>query len=159
MTRAASLLNAELLKVHKRWMPYVLALPVIAALSFQTFFGYFVIWRDERGIEGLRVSVLPWSLPSLLDLTQYLGAIVLGVLAASAVGTEYGWGTVRQAISRGQPRAQFLAVKLGALMVAGLVGFLLVFGVAIVFSIAVTLAEGRSAWGRLAETERIWGKS
>ncbi len=140
----SAMLAAELLKVRKRWMPYVLLLPVLAALAFQTFFGYFVIWRDERDIEGLFVSVLPWSLPSLLDLTQYLGAIVLGILAASAVGTEYGWGTVRQALSRGQTRVQYLTTKLLGIGVFTVVGFLLVLGLGILFSVIVTAVEGRA---------------
>jgi ABC-type transport system involved in multi-copper enzyme maturation permease subunit len=41
--------------------------------------------------------------------------VIIGVLIASVVATEYNWGTVRHAIARGQPREQFLAVKLTGL--------------------------------------------
>lgn len=140
----SAMLAAELLKVRKRWMPYFLLLPILAALAFQTFFGYFVIWRNERDFDGLFVSVLPWSLASLLDLIQYLGAIVLGILAASAVGTEYGWGTVQQALSRGQTRVQYLTTKLLGIGVFTVIGFLLVLGLGILFSVIVTAAEGRA---------------
>ena len=139
----SAMLAAELLKVGKRWMPYILLLPIVAALAFQTFFGYFVIWRGERDIEGLHVAVLPWSLPSLLDLTQFLGAILLGILAASMVGTEHGWGTVRQALIRGQTRSQYLTTKLLGIGVLAAIGFLLVLALGILFSVIVTTVDDR----------------
>ncbi|MBI1886746.1 MAG: ABC transporter permease subunit [Chloroflexi bacterium] len=138
-----SVLAAELLKVRSRWMPYVLLLPVVGVLAFQTFFGYFAVWRHDRDFEGLYVSVLPWSLPSLLDLTQFLGAIVLAVLVASLTGTEYGWGTVRQALIRGQTRRQYLSAKLLGIAVLAAVGFLLVLGLGILFSAIVTAVDDR----------------
>ena len=138
-----SILAAELLKVRTRWMPYVLLLPIVAALAFQTFFGYFAIWRHDRDIEGLHVAVLPWSLPSLLDLTQFLGAILLAILASSMVGTEHGWGTVRQALVRGQTRIQYLTTKLLGIGVLAAIGFLLVLGLGILFSAIVTGLDDR----------------
>lgn len=138
----ASLLAAELLKVRKRWLPYIVLLPVVFALAFQTFVAYFAGWRDEGDIEALRVAALPWSLASLLDLSQFLGALLLGILAASMAGTEYGWGTVRQALVRGQPRSQYLTIKLLAIVILGIGGFLLMFGAGVLFSIIVTRIEG-----------------
>lgn len=142
---SARVLAAELLKVRKRWLPYVLLLPVVAALAFQTFVGYFAIWRHDGDIEGLHVSVLPWSLPSLLDLTQYLGAIVLAILAASTVATEHGWGTVRQALIRGQTRSQYLATKVLGLAVVGGIGFLLVLAFGVLISAILTALEDRGS--------------
>ncbi len=140
----ASILAAELLKVRKRWMPYLLLLPVAAALAFQTFFGYFVIWRGgDHDISGLHVAVLPWSLPSLLDLTQFFGAILLAILAASVAGTEHGWGTVRQALIRGQTRSQYLTTKLLSIGVLAAIGFLFVLGLGILFSVIVTAVDER----------------
>ncbi len=139
----ASVLAAELLKVRKRWLPYILLLPIVAGLAFQTFFGYFVIWRNEHDIEGLHVAVLPWSLPSLLDLTQFLGAILIGILAASMAGTEHGWGTVRQALIRGQTRGQYLTTKLLGIAVLAAIGFLLALALGILFSAIVTALEDR----------------
>ena len=141
---SARILAAELLKVRKRWLPYILLLPAVAALAFQTFFGYFVIWRSEHDVGGLHVSALPWSLASLLDLTQFLGAILLGILAASVAGTEHGWGTVRQALVRGQTRSQYLTAKLLGLAALGATSFLFLLGLGILFSIIVTALEGRS---------------
>ena len=136
------MLAAELLKVRKRWLPYLLLLPVVAALAFQTFMAYFVAWRNEGNIEALYVAVLPWSLPALLDMTQYLGAILLGILAASVVGTEHGWGTVRQALARGQSRSSYLTSKLLGIAVVAGIGVMVVMGIGLLFSIIVTAVEG-----------------
>ena len=149
------LLAAELLKTRKRWLPYILLLPVLAALAFQTFVGYFAIWRHEGDIEGLHVSVLPWSLPSLLDLAQYLATIVLAILAASTVATEHGWGTVRQALIRGQTRSQYLTTKLLGLAVVGGIGFLLVLAFGVLLSAILTAVEDRGSPDSLSAFEGL----
>ncbi len=137
----SAMLAAELLKVRKRWMPYALLLPLVAMLALQTFAAYFAGWRGDRDLEALRTAVLPWSLPSLLDLIQYFGASLLAILAASAVGPEHGWGTVRQALIRGQTRSQYLTTKLLGIAVIGAIGFLLAFGIGVGFSAIVTALE------------------
>ncbi len=137
----AKMLAAELLKVRKRWLPYLLLLPVVAALAFQTFVAYFSGWRQEHNAEALRMSVLPWSLASLLDLTQFLGALVIGILAASVAGTEFGWGTARQALARGQTRVQYLTTKLLGITLLGVIGYLLVLAVAMLFTVITTTLE------------------
>jgi ABC-type transport system involved in multi-copper enzyme maturation permease subunit len=38
--------------------------------------------------------------------------MIIGVFIASAVATEYNWGTIRQAVARGQSRPRWLTVKL-----------------------------------------------
>ena len=141
--RLADLLAAELLKVRNRWLLYALLLPVVALLAMQTFAGYFAGWRHDHDIEALRWSVLPSALPSMLDLLQYLGSIAFSIVAASAVATEYSWGTARQMLIRGLTREQYLATKLLGLAVVCAAGFLLVLALALIFSASVTVLEDR----------------
>ena len=143
----ADIVAAELLKVRKRWLPYVFLLPVVALLALQVFAAYFAGWRHDHDQSALRASVLPASLSGILDLIQYLGAVVLGIFAASAVATEFAWGTVRQALVRGQTRTQFLTAKLLGLALIGALGFLLVLSLALMFSGIVTALEGRHVSG------------
>ncbi len=114
-----SLLAAELLKVRKRWLLYVLFLVMVAGAAFNIWMVGFGSWLGDRnnpdagyGIESLRTFALPYSLPTLLDSGQFWGAVLVGILVSSAVGTEYGWGTIRQAVLRGQTRSEFLTLKL-----------------------------------------------
>ena len=149
----SAMLAAELLKVRKRWMPYGLLLPLVAMLALQTFAAYFAGWRGDRDLDALRTAVLPWSLPSLLDLIHYFRAILLAILAASAVGTEHGWGTVRQALIRGQTRSQYLTTKLLGIAVVGAIGFLLAFGIGLGFSAIVTALEAPDLPGGPSTTD------
>ena len=142
-----SVLAAELLKVRKRWLLYTLLVPVVALIALQTFAAYFAGWRHDRDLEALRVAVLPSSLTSLLDLVQYLGSITLAIVAASAVATEHAWGTVRQALIRGQTRSQYLTAKLLSLGIMGALGFCLVLAFGLICSAVLTALEDRGVAG------------
>ena len=143
----AALLAVELLKVRKRWMPYILLLATVALLAIHIFLSGYLAWRTTDDFqfqqESLRFFALPWSLPALLDTTQYWGAILIGIVAASMVATEHGWGTVRQALIRGQTRSGYLTTKLLGIAVLGSIGFLLAFGVGLGFSIIASALADR----------------
>ena len=65
--------------------------------------------------------VLPDSISNGLAVAQTVGVILIMILAASAMGGEYGWGTLRTALTRGIGRWQFLKAKaLSVLLLAGL---------------------------------------
>ena len=138
----ANVLAAELLKIRKRWMPYVLLLAMAAILALHIFLAGYLTWRNAddpfQRQEALHSFALPWSLPAFLGTAQFWGAILLGILVASSVGTEHSWGTVRQAIIRGQSRSQYLTVKLVAMAVMGGIGFFLAFGIGLAFSAIAT---------------------
>ena len=51
--------------------------------------------------------------------TGAFGIILLLILTASAIGSEYGWGTLRASIASGPGRAQFLASKMLAMVFIG----------------------------------------
>ena len=136
-----SLLAAELLKVRKRWLPYGLVLFMIAGAAF-------VIWAtgySDRSSDdfqyrqtSLHTFAFPWSVPSLLDSGQFWGALFVGILTASVVATEYNWGTVRQALIRGQSRTQYLAVKLAGLVLVSALSLLLALAAGLGFSLLAT---------------------
>ncbi len=143
----ASILAAELLKVRKRWLPYVLLLFAVAGAAILIWLGGYGSWQDEEDFQfrqdALRTFSLPWSIPALLDTGQFWGAILVGILTASVVATEHSWGTVRQALIRGQSRSQYLAVKIIGIAAVATVSLLLAFGVGVVFSIIATALADR----------------
>ena len=140
-----SLLASELLKVRGRWLPWILSL-VLAALLALTIFAPYLSWRGS-GTQSLeeferQSFVLPWSLAAILDTVQGVGAILLAIVAASFVGTEYGWGTVRSCLIRGQTRPRYLAAKLLGLAVVGLIFLAVAFALGLIFTVVTTrLAE------------------
>ncbi len=142
-----SLLAAEMLKLRKRWLPYIMLILLLLCAFVQVFLFGWVGWHEDPDptsrLESLRTFSLPWSLPSLLDSGQFWGGLIVGTLAASVVATEFGWGTVRQALARGQTRAGYLMVKLTALVIVSAAGLLIVFFAAAALSLVLTAVEDR----------------
>ncbi len=62
---------------------------------------------------------LPGSISGALGIAESFGLILISVLTASNIGTDYGWGTLRSVLVRGTGRWQYLAGKLLLLMLLG----------------------------------------
>jgi ABC-2 type transport system permease protein len=125
------LLAAEILKMRKRWFPYILLFLLFVFAFVQVFlFGYVIYSNSSDSFEqqdAIRAFSIPWSLQGLLDSGQFWGSLITGIFASSTVATEFGWGTVRQALIRGQSRASYLALKIAAITVVAAAGLLLAF--------------------------------
>ena len=76
---------------------------------------------------------LPGAVSSTISGLFDIAAFLVLILTASALGTEYGWGTLRTALTRGTGRWQLLSSKLVLLMLLGAAGFL-VLGATAAFS-------------------------
>jgi len=141
----AGLLSAELLKVRKRWLVYILLAVLIGGAAVQIWLLGYVSWRTddvEYRADALRSFVLPYALPALLETGQSWGSVIVGILISSAVATEYSWGTVRQAVLRGQTRAEYLTVKLLGLTLISTAMLLLTLAAGILFSLMATSIAG-----------------
>jgi ABC-type transport system involved in multi-copper enzyme maturation permease subunit len=144
----ASIIAAELLKVRKRWLPYILVLVLVVGAGVLVWLGGYTAWRANSGLDAeerrlaLHTFVLPWSLVSLLDTGQFWGSFVVAVLTASMVATEFGWGTARQALVRGQTRRQYLTVKLLGITIMSAAGLLIALAAGIAFSLMATAIAG-----------------
>ncbi len=76
--------------------------------------------------ETRRAFVLPDSVSNGLGIARDIGVILIMILAASALGTEYGWGTLRGTLTRGVSRWQFLGAKALSLLLLSAGGFVIV---------------------------------
>lgn len=147
--QTARVLGVELLKIRKRWLPYLLLVVMLVGVAIVIWLAGYGSWQEEKndaefafGGEAMRTFALPWALPALLDTGQFWGAILIGVLTASIVATEHGWGTVRQALVRGQTRSHYLSVKLMGIVLVASALLLTALGVGLGFSaIATALAD------------------
>ena len=114
------LLAAEWMKSRTRWLPYMLLCCFCSsAPPSRSGSSVCVAYFDERNhIEeyGIHASAFtfrwPYAILPLLDAGQYWGPVFIAFFAASAVATDFGWGSVRLSIARGVTRTQFLAAKL-----------------------------------------------
>jgi len=104
--------------------------------------------RLQRAYENL---TLPGSIPLALGTLQTLGLILIAVLSASAIGIDYGAGTLRSVLVQGTGRWPYLAAKFLVLVVLAGLG-LIVATVSVVISSAIAerlatpAAASSAAW-------------
>ena len=103
-----SLTRWEWYKLRRRWMPWIL-LAIITALpqlslwgSVSGTFGS----ETEQAVRGADDTFLlfPNNVVGGLLVSQVYGILLIMILAASLIGTEYGWGSLRTVVSRGAGR-------------------------------------------------------
>jgi ABC-2 type transport system permease protein len=109
--------------------------------------------------------VLPDAMDSVLSTISGLGVILVIILAAQVVGTEYGWGTIRQTLIKGVSRRNFLIAKFLTLAIVIIAGVLITVLVGFLIGMLTTaLVEGGIDWsfmtwgylgGLLADIGRI----
>lgn len=85
---------------------------------------------------------LPGSIPNSLNTVQTLGLILIAILTASAIGIDYGAGTLRSVLTQGTGRWPYLAAKLVTLAMLAALGL-----VAAVASVAISSAIAGSIAG------------
>jgi ABC-type transport system involved in multi-copper enzyme maturation permease subunit len=125
------------------------------------------------GDESFFLFVMPGSILGSMVLMFMTGLpfILIMILSASMLGSEYGWGTLRMALSRGMGRWQILSAKLVLCVLIG-AGLLVV--IALINSVSsvivniippdegvslIVLPEG-STWGSvLSEAGKFFGKA
>jgi hypothetical protein len=108
------LLLADWRKMRHRWMPRIL-LVILLAIVVLIFFGI-----SSRG-RFSDVVAMPDGLVVALSLAAGFAAFIWPVLAGSWAGGEYGWGTVRMALTRRPSRIEFSLS--GLILVLLTVGF------------------------------------
>lgn len=131
------MIGIEMFKLKKRWMPYIMLLLLLATI---------VIPLPERYLSGdtqAEKLVLQDAMTSTFTAVPGLGIILAVILAASMIGSEYGWGTLQQTLARGTSRNQYLTAKLLAIAIVVSGGVLAAVVVGMIANIITgTLIEG-----------------
>ena len=112
-------------------------------------------FREEScsNIEAREILREGFALPSAISNTISglfnIAAFLVLILTASALGTEYGWGTLRTALTRGPGRWQLLSSKLVLLMLLSAAGFLVLSAAAAFSSILAAVIPPAESGGLL----------
>ena len=85
---------------------------------------------------------LPGSIPKALRWAHLFGIPLLAFLTVLTLGSEYGWGTLRTVLMKPTGRWQYLAVKLGVVIVFALCAWLLALVTIIVTSLITSAVAG-----------------
>ena len=159
-SQVLSLTRWEWFKLRHRRLPWIL-LGITALLVQVNFWVSYALFRGGNvamgdGSESGTVTVstsdqfvemfaFPTSLANGFIVGRGFGGILVMILAASLIGSEYGWGALRTVLTKGTGRWPLLASKLTLL--AGLsVGALVVATVALGVSSMIALTTLNTDW-------------
>lgn len=93
--------------------------------------------------ETLKESfTLPGSMNGLLSSIANMGPFLVIILVASAIGSEYRWGTLRQMLIKGTGRSQYLGSKFIGIGIFVLAGIIIALLAGFITSIITSLAAG-----------------
>ena len=122
------LLRSEVYRLRRRWMPWVLVLLIVIAGAGFYFLVYASAQAQLQAMESGAIPPQPGAEEAMAELLRQLrpdkvpgfgveivgglGNVMLVVFAASHVGTEFVWGTLRTLLAHGAGRAIFLGAKL-----------------------------------------------
>ncbi len=112
------LVRMELLKLLKRPMTWIMFLLLVGLIGFGTVVSALNLNSVSAETKEylLHNLTLPGIIPHTGNLLTVFGTIFIAILAASAIGSEYSWGTLRSLLTTGITRNRFLLAKLLSLV-------------------------------------------
>jgi ABC-type transport system involved in multi-copper enzyme maturation permease subunit len=153
----------ERLKILKRPMTWITFLIIVAGTAAIVFIAYLTIHASDvkPAEKASRIADFTWptGITRSFDIGGFLGQILLVVVAASLVGSEYGWGTIRVMVGTGASRTKLLLAKLIAVSLAAIIFLLGAAAAGSLASLINTVAGGHTLtlgtvngawWGDLA---------
>lgn len=154
MTSVSTLIMVELRKLIRRPMTWILVLILLGIILFvygsliATILGPDVGDLDKDSLR--EVLVLPDGTFFGATIVQQVGTVVLIVLAAATIGSEFSWATFRSMLFMGASRLRLLIAKLIALLLVALAlvgtGLAFAVGAALASEAIVGLPPGADTW-------------
>ena len=95
--------------------------------------------RLGRAYQGF---TLPGSVSTALGIVQTLALILIAILTASAIGIDYGAGTLRSALTQGIGRWPYLTAKVITIAIIALLGLVVALGTVAISSVIATAIAG-----------------
>jgi ABC-2 type transport system permease protein len=145
------IVTAELLLIRKRPSTWILlTIWTLLALTFAYVVPY-VAYLNDPGAESL-ADVLPQRLVgTLMAGFPFFGGVLALMLGVLAIGSEYGWGTLKTLFTQGPGRLRIFGAKLVAVALALVPFVLVVYALGALASYAIALRESAdvswpSAW-------------
>lgn len=126
------LIGAELLKMRRRTMTWVLLVTLISVMAFVLLVVGSLLGSMFAGFNDGFGGVLPeiqfnavYSLAG--ELVFGLGSLLVIIYAGGIVGGDYSWGVLRNAFSRGESRIAYALAKAAALAIVVTIGAVIAF--------------------------------
>lgn len=104
-----NLLNSEIFRLSKRPVTWIM-LGIVALITIAFYGLIYVFSGDPASEESLRSDRL-LELSSGLSVASGIAGVIVIVMAAQLVGSEYGWNTMRALVSRSTSRTPLIMAK------------------------------------------------
>ena len=124
--QVALLTRWEWFKLQRRWVPWIL-------LGFVLVIVQLIFWLTVTLSDSVSYQSPSENIANGLGFSAFFGPFIAVILAAVVVGGEYGWGTLRPALSLGAGRWQFLASKV-AVVVLVTIALLIILSITVAVS-------------------------
>ena len=151
-----SLVRLELLKLTKRPMTWVLAILLFSVIGLGPVGGVIELRSADEATRSdmLNNLTLPGIIPWFTQTLYLFASVMLAILAASAIGSEYSWGTLRPFLATGMSRTRFLAAKLLALALIALAFTALPLLLCAILAVPIAILNDRPVLG--FTIDRVW---
>jgi ABC-2 type transport system permease protein len=146
------MIQAELYKLRKRRMTWIL-LVIMAAFFCLIFFATYGITSSPparmpaASVDAIRTSLqFPDAFNMIFSTSGSILTLLLIILVASSIGNEYGWGTVRQILSRKGIRYYFVVSKLVSFIITAVIGLIIAFVFGFILALITSNMIGSVNW-------------
>jgi ABC-type transport system involved in multi-copper enzyme maturation permease subunit len=152
------MIAAELLILRKRAATWIL-LSVWTLLGI--FFAYVIPYALDPETDDITPFVPHALTGTLLEGFPFFGGVFALMLGVFALGSEYGWGTLKTLFTQGPSRSRVFAAKLAALGIVLIPFVLCLFAAGLIASLVIAAIEGApatlpSAWLLLRALAAGW---
>jgi len=111
----------------------------------------------DRLARAYQNFTLPGSFSAALSVVQTLALILIAILTASAIGIDYGSGTLRSVLTKGTGRWPYLTAKLLTLALLTVLGLVVTLGAVAISSIIAGAYAGTAPISSVAD--KTWGEA
>jgi ABC-2 type transport system permease protein len=149
------LIRGEISKIFKRRMTWILLVVMAVYFTIIFFATYGVANSPPRQMSPeilaqIKASLqLPGAFDTIFSTARTIGTLLVIILTASVIGSEYSWGSIRQVLTKKGIRYQYVVSKLIALLFYATAGLFAAVLIGFGLSLATSSLLGSIEWSFL----------
>jgi ABC-2 type transport system permease protein len=149
------LIRGEISKIFKRRMTWILLVVMAVYFTIIFFATYGVANSPPRQMSPeilaqIKASLqLPGAFDTIFSTARTIGTLLVIILTASVIGSEYSWGSIRQVLTKKGIRYQYVVSKLIALLFYATAGLFAAVLIGFGLSLATSSLLGPIEWSFL----------
>jgi ABC-2 type transport system permease protein len=139
-----ALLRMSLLKLARRPATWVI-FGILSGLIVLIFLALGASTGQMTPTDELQMRILlgfPTAYTMVLGVILAFGGLLAVAFGAAIIGAEWGWGTIRAVIARGESRVRFTLVTFAAIAIVLAIGTLVTFGIGTAAAVAAATIAG-----------------